>query len=1056
MKTISPLISRVTLFSLIVAVTPFALIRPVQAADTVLLSETFDGTTFDSGKWTLVDPIGGQIQVGYGSMVIGSSFATGYWGSTALISKLSFDRSDLNISAKVTPGDTALLGFGDFNFQSNNTAAYILALSGGNVYFIAWQNGNNIHFQNCGTASSGATYSMALTSTGVNTLINTGSGNTLMCSVATPTMTGLTNKPMFVQAQATWSGFDDVLVRTAAAPEPEPTPPPAPPPSPTPVPPPAPTPVPPPANGILLVDTFSTSSIDAGKWTIKDPSGSAVITAWDVLGIANSFSPASGAWNQTNLISKASFARENLKVKAKVSRNSDTLLGYGDSNFQDANTQAYMIDLMAGQLLVGGWVNGIFTYYKNCGGVAYGASYALKPTATGADVFVDAGAGDTFLCSLDMPLLTAMTNKPIFFQAAQAMSYVDEVTVTGSSASMPPNSPTNLAATAGNGQVNLAWQAPSPNGSQAVSDYIIEYKLSSAGSYTVFADEVNTTTSATVTGLNNGAAYNFRVKAVNADGASGYSNLATATPSGQVLLLSDNFEGSSLNLNAWDLLNPSGSNVTVSGNQLGISQSFAVGQWSRSEVVSVQKFPRAEFSVSARVSAASDTIIGYGDSNFQEPNTQAYMLDLASGQLLAGGWNNGALTYYKSCGAAPAYGLRYVLKATETGIDVFYDAGAGETYFCSLATPLLTSMSDKPVFFQAAGAISYIDDVQVRGNDLRAAPEQATNLTTYATNNQVVVAWHDPSPAYHLATGYDLEYKLSSASTWETPVFQALGVTKALVTGLTNGTSYDFRVIAKNLKGNAAASAPISATPSELSDLAFVFTGESNSGGLGFNTGLSAAELAPRPAVQIMNLTSGTFQFEDLDVGTNNLREHDGFSYFYDYAHGLEVPLAHAVETGALPGYSQVPLIKTGQGGSTVASWNSNGTYWGKFLQRINAAKTQLPAETQWVVFYELGLNDKVHTHTPLAEFEAQTIQHLEKLKAELPGALILIAGFESTAESTYTNVLKRIAAADASLMMIDSTGAAMYDAYHWNYLGVKLMGERMVTLTKDILGLGS
>ncbi len=49
--------------------------------------------------------------------------------------------------------------------------------------------------------------------------------------------------------------------------------------------------------------------------------------------------------------------------------------------------------------------------------------------------------------------------------------------------------------------------------------------------------------------------------------------------------------------------------------------------------------------------------------------------------------------------------------------------------------------------------------------------------------------------------------------------------------------------------------------------LVFVFTGESNSGGIGRNAEATPAELAARPSVQIMNLTNGLFTFESLLLG---------------------------------------------------------------------------------------------------------------------------------------------------------------------------------------------
>lgn len=54
--------------------------------------------------------------------------------------------------------------------------------------------------------------------------------------------------------------------------------------------------------------------------------------------------------------------------------------------------------------------------------------------------------------------------------------------------------------------------------------------------------------------------------------------------------------------------------------------------------------------------------------------------------------------------------------------------------------------------------------------------------------------------------------------------------------------------------------------------LVFVFTGESNSGGVAPNSEATAEELASTSSVQILNNT--TLKFEDLDIGTNNLLDH--------------------------------------------------------------------------------------------------------------------------------------------------------------------------------------
>jgi hypothetical protein len=105
------------------------------------------------------------------------------------------------------------------------------------------------------------------------------------------------------------------------------------------------------------------------------------------------------------------------------------------------------------------------------------------------------------------------------------------------------------------------------------------------------------------------------------------------------------------------------------------------------------------------------------------------------------------------------------------------------------------------------------------------------------------------------------------------------------------------------------------ALPPPRGPLALVFAGESNSGGIALNSEATPAELAPRPAVQIMNLYSGTFGFEPLRIGFNNVVDHEGLSTNPIYVpmppngilvHGMELGLTNAVEAGLFPGEVKV------------------------------------------------------------------------------------------------------------------------------------------------------
>jgi len=92
-----------------------------------------------------------------------------------------------------------------------------------------------------------------------------------------------------------------------------------------------------------------------------------------------------------------------------------------------------------------------------------------------------------------------------------------------------PGAPTNLAASINDRSVELSWSAPSSNGS-AITDYVIEYKVTTGNNWFVFPDGTNTFTLATVSGLSNNISYDFRIYAVNANGRGPASSVITGSP----------------------------------------------------------------------------------------------------------------------------------------------------------------------------------------------------------------------------------------------------------------------------------------------------------------------------------------------------------------------------------------------------------------------------------------------------------------------------------------------------------------------------------------------
>jgi hypothetical protein len=251
---------------------------------------------------------------------------------------------------------------------------------------------------------------------------------------------------------------------------------------------------------------------------------------------------------------------------------------------------------------------------------------------------------------------------------------------------------------------------------------------------------------------------------------------------------------------------------------------------------------------------------------------------------------------------------------------------------------------------------------------------------------------------------------------------------------------------------NAVASRLVAGHTAATADrpLAFVFTGESNSGGIGLNADAAPSELRPRPAVQILNLTDGRFGFEPLCLGKNNLRDHARLDAYYETCHGLENGLAHAAETGVFAGRAPVYLVKTGQGGSRIAEWapdHASG-YWQKHAQRIEAAKRQLPGDPQWAVWFSLGINDAI-AGTAVGVWQSAVVAHLRRLREQLPGAVIVMTQFQAMKKyPAFDAAIAAIAAQEPGVIAVSSAGAVLRDENHWSYAGFKTLAQRMAEAT--------
>jgi uncharacterized protein (TIGR02145 family) len=367
-----------------------------------------------------------------------------------------------------------------------------------------------------------------------------------------------------------------------------------------------------------------------------------------------------------------------------------------------------------------------------------------------------------------------------------------------------PNAPTGVMPVAGNAQATVSFTTPSSDGGSAITGYTV---TANSGSSTVTA--MGTTTSIIVTGLTNGTPYTFTVVATNAVGNSVPSAASTAVtptaptvpgaPTGVMAAAGNaqatvsftvpSSDGGSAITGYTVTSSPvggtgtgTGTMITVTGLTNGTSYTFsvvatnAVGSSSPgvSSAVTPATVPDAP-TIGSAVRGNAQAIV-----SFTTPSS-------------TGG---SAITGY-TVTSSPAGGTG---TGTGTPITVTGLTNGTEYTFTVVATNVVGNSS-------ASVASNAVTPATV--------PDAPTNVTAVAGNTQAIVNFTAPSSDGGSAiTGYTVTS--SPAPTGGVPVtWTSTGtVTSITATGLTNGLSYTFTVVATNALGNSAASsASNSVTP---------------------------------------------------------------------------------------------------------------------------------------------------------------------------------------------------------------------------------------------------
>lgn len=252
--------------------------------------------------------------------------------------------------------------------------------------------------------------------------------------------------------------------------------------------------------------------------------------------------------------------------------------------------------------------------------------------------------------------------------------------------------------------------------------------------------------------------------------------------------------------------------------------------------------------------------------------------------------------------------------------------------------------------------------------------------------------------------------------------------------------------------------------PPTTTPLLIIYAGESNSGGLADNSFASSPELASR-TLKIFNNTT-LASFDNLNIGAhNNLVGHLGLIYAMNNAHGMELQLANRVDAGDFTDKT-VYLVKTGQGGTTIAMWADEATYsaesstiepFDTCISRITAAKALILSETgqepELVIFWSQGINDR-GIGTEVTTWKNATKAVLNAIRAALGATVpIFTTKFESITGvdmSAFNTAISAYASEMTSVTAVSTSGAETSQVFagagnHWGYTGMKAVSDAMI-----------
>ena len=387
--------------------------------------------------------------------------------------------------------------------------------------------------------------------------------------------------------------------------------------------------------------------------------------------------------------------------------------------------------------------------------------------------------------------ITGLTNGTAYDIEVRAVNNVGHGTATGPQGATPatvPNAPTNAGGLRGDSSIAISWTAPTDNGGDAITGYVV----TTSGGQTC----TTTTTQCTVTGLTNGTAYTYTVHALNAVGSSVESNQGTATPAtvpDTPTAVTSTFGNGSATVSFTAPTGDGGLAVTAYLVTAGPGGATQACTSSPCTVTGLTNGTAYTFTVHA-----TNLVGNSAESAPSNAVTPATVPGVPGSVTVVRGDQSAQITFVApATNGSPITGYE---ASTDGGLTWHPVIATGSSPMTATVTGL-TNGSAYDVQLKAVNAVGAGTGTASAAIVPAGVPGASTNVQAVAGDGQATVTFTAASSNGTTITGYTIVVSPGGASVQCT-------ASPCVIPGLADGTTYTFTVSATNAAGNGLPSAP--------------------------------------------------------------------------------------------------------------------------------------------------------------------------------------------------------------------------------------------------------